>query len=140
MPWSVRPSFLPPLPVMGVVRKRELETHQSRLDMDAYERHVTRLAYKQERPFVIVGAGFAGARAAQILTNYGYDVLVLDKGTIPEGDHQRSGVNLERTIMVVMPSVEKSTPTCPSTKCSRDRCSLRYSNYLHSTKCRVCSS
>ena len=54
-------------------------------DRDAYERHVTRLAYKQERPFVIVGAGFAGARAAQILTNYGYDVLVLDKGTIPGG-------------------------------------------------------
>ena len=59
--------------------------HQSRLDMDAYERHVTRLAYKQERPFIIVGAGVAGARAAQILTNYGYDVLVLDKGTIPGG-------------------------------------------------------
>lgn len=78
-------AFLPPLPVMGVVRKRDLETHQSRLDLGAYERHVTRLAYKQERPFVIVGAGFAGARAAQILTNYGYDVLVLDKGTIPGG-------------------------------------------------------
>ena len=78
-------AFLPPLPVMGVVRKRELETHQSRLDMDSYERHVTRLAYEQERPFIIVGAGFAGARAAQILTNYGYDVLVLDKGTIPGG-------------------------------------------------------
>ncbi|MGA0331227.1 MAG: FAD-dependent oxidoreductase [Candidatus Poseidoniaceae archaeon] len=78
-------AFLPPLPVMGVVRKRELETHQSRLDMETYERHVTRLAYQQERPFVIVGAGFAGARAAQILTNYGYDVLVLDKGTIPGG-------------------------------------------------------
>ncbi|CAI8381540.1 MAG: Uncharacterised protein [Candidatus Poseidoniaceae archaeon] len=78
-------AFFPPLPVMGVVRKRELETHQSRLDMDAYERHVTRLPYKQKRPFVIVGAGFAGARTAQILTNYGYDVLVLDKGTIPGG-------------------------------------------------------
>ena len=78
-------AFLPPLPVMGVVRKRELETHQSRLDMESYERQVTRLAYQQERPFVIVGAGFAGARAAQILTNYGYDVLVLDKGSIPGG-------------------------------------------------------
>lgn len=78
-------AFLPPLPIMGVVRKRELETHQSRLDMEAYENHVTRLPYEQERPFIIVGAGFAGARAAQILTNYGYDVLVLDKGTIPGG-------------------------------------------------------
>ena len=78
-------AFLPPLPVMGVVRKRELETHQSRLDMEAYEQHVTRLPYEQKRPFIIVGAGFAGARAAQILTNYGYDVLVLDKGGIPGG-------------------------------------------------------
>ena len=78
-------AFLPPLPVMGVVRKRELETHQSRLDMEAYEQYVTRLPYEQQRPFIIVGAGFAGARAAQILTRYGYDVLVLDKGTIPGG-------------------------------------------------------
>ena len=78
-------AFLPPLPVMGVVRKRELETHQSRLDMEAYEQHVTRLPYEQQRPFIVVGAGFAGARSAQILTDYGYDVLVLDKGTIPGG-------------------------------------------------------
>lgn len=78
-------AFLPPLPVMGVVRKRDLETHQSRLDMETYERHVNRLPYAQQRPFIIVGAGFAGARAAQLLTNLGYDVLVLDKGTIPGG-------------------------------------------------------
>ena len=78
-------AFLPPLPVMGVVRKRDLETHQSRLDMETYERHVNRLPYPQQRPFIIVGAGFAGARAAQLLTNLGYDVLVLDKGTIPGG-------------------------------------------------------
>ena len=77
--------FLPPLPVMGVVRKRELETHQSRLDMTAYERYVTRLPYQQKHPFIVVGAGFSGARSAQILNQYGYDVLVLDKGTIPGG-------------------------------------------------------
>ena len=78
-------AFLPPLPIMGVVRKRELETHQSRLDMHAYAKHVNRLAYKQQRPFIIVGAGIAGARASQILTTNGYDVLVLDKGSIPGG-------------------------------------------------------
>ena len=77
--------FLPPLPVMGVVRKRDLETHKSRLDLNAYERYVTGLPYQQKRPFVIVGAGFAGARSAMILKSYGYDVLVLDKGTIPGG-------------------------------------------------------
>ena len=77
--------FMPPLPIMGVVRKRELETHESRLDMTSYRNHVNRLAYQQQRPFVILGAGFAGARAAQLLTDYGYDVLVLDKGSIPGG-------------------------------------------------------
>ena len=48
---------------MGVVRKRELETHQSRLDMTAYERYVTRLPYQQKHPFIVVGAGFSGGRA-----------------------------------------------------------------------------
>ena len=35
---------------MGVVRKRELETHQSRLDMEAYEQYVTRLPCEQSDP------------------------------------------------------------------------------------------
>ena len=78
-------AFLPPLPVMGVVRKRDLETHQSRLNMETYERHVKRLPTAQTRPYIIVGAGFAGARAAQLLTSFGYDVLVLDKGSLPGG-------------------------------------------------------
>ena len=53
--------------------------------MTAYERYVTRLPYQQKHPFIVVGAGFSGARSAQILNQYGYDVLVLDKGTIPGG-------------------------------------------------------
>ncbi len=30
--------FHPPLPVMGVVRKRDIETHKSRLDLSRYEK------------------------------------------------------------------------------------------------------
>ena len=78
-------AFYPPMPVMGIVRKRDLETHKSRLDLVRYEQHVTRKPSNQTHPFVIIGAGFSGAFAAFLLKSYGYDVLVIDKGTIPGG-------------------------------------------------------
>lgn len=78
-------AFYPPMPVMGIVRKRDLETHKSRLDLGRYEQHVTRKPSNQTHPFIIIGAGFAGAFAAFLLKSYGYDVLVIDKGTIPGG-------------------------------------------------------
>ena len=70
---------------MGIVRKRDLETHKSRLDFGRYEQHVTRKPSNQTHPFVIIGAGFSGAFAAFLLKSYGYEVLVIDKGTIPGG-------------------------------------------------------
>ena len=78
-------AFYPPLPVMGVVRKRDIETHKSRLDLTKYEHHVLRKPSEQSHPFIIIGAGYSGAYAAYLLKSYGYDVLVLDKGTIPGG-------------------------------------------------------
>ena len=78
-------AFYPPLPVMGVVRKRDIETHKSRLDLARYENHVQRKTSEQFHPFIIIGAGYSGAYAAHLLKSYGYDVLVLDKGTIPGG-------------------------------------------------------
>ena len=78
-------AFYPPMPVMGVVRKRDLETHKSRLDLSKYENHVQRKPSDQFHPFIIIGAGYSGAYAAYLLKSYGYEVLVLDKGTIPGG-------------------------------------------------------
>ena len=78
-------AFYPPLPVMGVVRKRDIETHKSRLDLSRYENHVLRKPSEQSHPFIVVGAGISGAFAANLLNSYGYDVLVIDKGTIPGG-------------------------------------------------------
>ena len=78
-------AFYPPLPVMGVVRKRDLETHKSRLDLSRYENHVHRKPSEQSHPFIVIGAGYSGAFAAHLLNSYGYDVLVIDKGTIPGG-------------------------------------------------------
>ena len=78
-------AFYPPLPVMGVVRKRDIETHKSRLDLSRYENHVKRKPSEQSHPFIVIGAGYSGAFAANLLNSYGYDVLVIDKGTIPGG-------------------------------------------------------
>ena len=91
---------------------------QSRLDMDAYERHVTRLAYKQERPFIIVGAGLL----EHVQHRFSPTTATTSSFSIKEpfgGRHQRSGRESGAYNHGWMPSVEKSTPTCPSTKCSR---------------------
>lgn len=87
-------AFYPPLPVMGVVRKRDIETHRSRLDISRYESFVSRKPIEQKYPIVIVGAGYSGSYSAYILHNLGYDVKVIDKGTIPGG---RSSTKIRTT-------------------------------------------
>ena len=72
--------FHPPSPILGLVRQRDPRTHMSRLDMDAYRSFTDRPAASSSHPIVIVGAGLAGAVAARLLKDHGFDVLVLDKG------------------------------------------------------------
>lgn len=87
-------AFYPSIPIMGVVRKRDIETHKSRLDFGRYESYVTRKPIEQKNPIVIIGAGYSGAYSAFILNNLGYDVKVVDKGMIPGG---RSSTKLRST-------------------------------------------
>ena len=72
--------FHPPAPILGLVRQRDPRTHMSRLDMGAYRAFTDRPAASTTHPIVIVGAGLAGAVAARLLVDHGFDVLVLDKG------------------------------------------------------------
>lgn len=72
--------FHPPAPILGLVRQRDLRTHMSRLDMDAYRAHTDRPASETSHPIVVIGAGLAGAVAARLLADHGFDVVVLDKG------------------------------------------------------------
>ena len=51
----------------------------SRLDMDAYRAHTDRPASETSHPIVVIGAGLAGAVAARLLADHGFDVVVLDK-------------------------------------------------------------
>lgn len=72
--------FHPPAPILGLVRQRDSRTHMSRLDMDAYRAHTDRPASDTNHPIVVLGAGLAGAVAARLLADHGFDVVVLDKG------------------------------------------------------------
>ena len=73
--------FTPSVPVMGVIRQRDLSVHESRLDMKIYEINTKRPVIDIEHPIVVVGAGYAGAMAARCLYNNGIDVVVVDKGS-----------------------------------------------------------
>ena len=72
--------FHPPAPILGLVRQRDPRTHMSRLDMDRYRAFTDQPASSTEHPIVVVGAGLAGATAARLLADHGFDVVVLDKG------------------------------------------------------------
>ncbi|MDP6199701.1 MAG: FAD-dependent oxidoreductase, partial [Candidatus Poseidonia sp.] len=72
--------FHPPAPILGLVRQRDPRTHMSRLDMDRYRAFTDQPASPTDHPIVVVGAGLAGATAARLLADHGFDVVVLDKG------------------------------------------------------------
>jgi len=73
-------AFQPPQPVLGLVRQRNMDTHATRLDMEAYTAHTHRPTMNLDRPVIVIGAGIAGTIAARTLADHGLDVLVLDKG------------------------------------------------------------
>lgn len=75
--------FTPELPVLGSVRPRTTDGHAERLDLDAYERIVTR----RTRPWrvAVIGAGLAGASCARALAEHGVEVTVFEKARGPGG-------------------------------------------------------
>ena len=85
--------FHPPAPILGLVRQRDPRTHMSRLDMEAYRGFTDQPAATTVHPVVVVGAGLAGATAARLLADHGFDVLVLDKGRRVGGRTSRRRVD-----------------------------------------------
>ena len=73
--------FFPSMPVMGVVRKRDVVTHETRLDMLAYEAHINRSSTHGEGPFFVIGTDIAASVVARMLHDHGLDVRIVGRAT-----------------------------------------------------------
>jgi hypothetical protein len=69
--------FFPSMPVMGVVRKRDVLTHASRLDVEAYATHINRNQGHNEGLHYAVGTGIVGSFIARVLHEHGLKVQIL---------------------------------------------------------------
>ena len=66
--------FFPSLPVMGVVRKRDLETHASRLDVAKYAEHINRSTNPECEAFIVYGNNLTECYIARVLHDNGIKV------------------------------------------------------------------
>ena len=73
--------FFPSMQVMGVVRKRDVVTHASRLDLEKYEHHINRNPGLNESSYVVVGDGIIGSAVARMLHDHGLDVCIVAFGS-----------------------------------------------------------
>ena len=71
--------FFPSLPVMGVVRKRDLETHASRLDMAKYAKHINRTTSPENETFVVYGNSLIECYVARVLYDNGINVYHISR-------------------------------------------------------------
>ena len=69
--------FHPSVPVMGIIRKREIETHESRLDTEKYYRHVNRLNSAPDQHYVVKVESVCEAYAARVLKDNGLSVEII---------------------------------------------------------------
>ena len=88
------------MPVMGVVRKRELETHNSRLDTEAYARQVNRPPNSQQGVFLVCGNTLIDCYVARVLSDNGYSVYILP----PPSDPSVHMTKLTPEILTCLPS------------------------------------
>jgi len=85
--------FFPSLPVMGVVRKRDLETHASRLDMAKYASYVDRHTSPDDEIFIVYGNSLLECFAARVMYDNGVNVLHISKTV---GDWDRGDLTVEQ--------------------------------------------
>ena len=74
--------FFPSMPVMGVVRKRDVVTHASRLDVQAYEHHINRNQGHSEGVHYVIGTGIVGSFLARMLQEHGLKVQIMALGNV----------------------------------------------------------
>lgn len=118
-------AFFPSEPVMGVVRKRDIVTHSSRLDTERYGAHVKRNPSKVDGVYLLQGRNPITSFVANVLSDQGYTAHFTETGdaststdSIPplsEHDFQRHPtwlvekyLVLEKEMHVQNPSVDSS--------------------------------
>lgn len=69
--------FFPQMPVMGVVRKRDLLTHSTRLDLERYESHINRSTTTCDGVYLVYGCGVIESLTARILHEQGWSVVLI---------------------------------------------------------------
>tara|TARA_B000000532_G_C18817871_1_gene384530 strand:- start:174 stop:959 length:786 start_codon:yes stop_codon:yes gene_type:complete len=87
--------FHPPLPVMGIVRKRDLETHASRLDMYKYNSYVNRSNNPENEAYLVYGSNLIESYAARILYDNGINVYCVSGVEDIENDAELNLQQLE---------------------------------------------
>lgn len=78
--------FFPSMPVMGVVRKRDVVTHQTRLDMHAYEAHIQRNQSHFDGLYIVIGSGIVATCVARMLRDHGLTVCMVESNTTQVDD------------------------------------------------------
>ena len=78
--------FFPSLPVMGVVRKRDLETHASRLDMAKYAEYINRPISHDNQVFIVYGGTIIEAYIVRLLYDNGIDVYYIPRDATGDAD------------------------------------------------------
>ena len=68
--------FEPSQPVMGIVRKRDIETHKSRLDFAKYKRHVNRKNGIENRKYIVNISSVNQSLVSRIIEDNGYEVYM----------------------------------------------------------------
>ena len=71
--------FEPEQDITGTVRRRPLDEHAKRIDLDHYTKIVQRPIAKQVPRVAVIGAGMAGLIAARTLSDHGVQVQVFEK-------------------------------------------------------------
>lgn len=75
-------AFFPSEPVMGVVRKRDVVTHSSRLDTERYGAHVNRNPSQIDGAYILQGRNPITSFVADVLTDQGYSAHFTETGDV----------------------------------------------------------
>ena len=68
--------FFPSIPVMGIVRKRDVLTHESRLDLRTYEEHIDRTS--GQGMYFVIGTDITASSVARMLHDNGLEVRMVN--------------------------------------------------------------